>query len=424
MGIFVLLWSSQARRLVLAVAASTAIVLTGYGDARSDPEVTGLRVGKSDGITRLVLTLSDPIDFRLFTLADPYRVVLEMPQVDWKLAPESSFDDGGLIAAVRFGRFDETATRVVVDVRRPVKVRRAFALRPSEQNKDWRLVIDIEPISAEEFRRRSETPPSRPAARAEARAAKAVEARMGGARTAGGKKGAARLIVLDPGHGGVDPGAISRQGIKEKDLVLDFARILAEELRQTGRYRVKMTRTDDYYVALRDRYQVAREAGASLFISIHADANPIRTTRGMSFYTLSEQASDEEAQALAARENRSDIIAGVDLDEQNDAVAGILIDLAQRETRTRSVRFANALVTALEDVTPLIRRPHRSAGFAVLKAPDVPSVLVELGYMTNRNDERRLQSESHRRTVVAGMIRAVDRYFEDEVAEGRTGAEH
>jgi N-acetylmuramoyl-L-alanine amidase len=220
------------------------------------------------------------------------------------------------------------------------------------------------------------------------------------------------VIVLDPGHGGVDNGATSPQGVHEKGVVMAFAQVLQRELSKTERFKILLTRSGDYSVPLRGRYTVARRAGADLFISLHADSNPFRSARGLSVYTLSERASDKEAAALARRENRADAIAGVSLKGESNQVASILIDLAQRETMTRSGRFAGLLVAALKSEFALVDRAHRYAGFAVLKAPDVPSVLVEIGYLTNRKDARLLNSGQYRLRLAKRMVVAIETYFD------------
>jgi N-acetylmuramoyl-L-alanine amidase len=219
------------------------------------------------------------------------------------------------------------------------------------------------------------------------------------------------LIYIDPGHGGIDPGTIGARGSYEKDVVLSMAKELQRALLATGRYRVKLTRERDQFVALRPRFEMARADHADLFISLHANSRLVGDPRGLSVYTLSETGSDSEADALAAKENKADLIAGVDLTHQNVAVTSILIDLVQRETKNLSAHFAELLDHELGRVTSLLENPHRFAGFAVLKAPDVPSVLIELGYLSNLQDEALLLSPGHRAKLASGMLRAVDGYF-------------
>jgi N-acetylmuramoyl-L-alanine amidase len=220
-----------------------------------------------------------------------------------------------------------------------------------------------------------------------------------------------RVIVIDPGHGGVDPGAISLSGVYEKSITLAIAEEIERQLTLSGRYKVVLTRSDDSFIRLRDRVAMARQAGADLFLSIHADSLNNHSIGGMSIYTLSETASDREAEALAAKENKADIIAGMDLREESRQVSTILIDLAQRETKNLSATLARSMIDELGRDRRLLPKPHRFAGFAVLTAPDVPSVLIELGYLSNRTDERELLDTGHRQRLARGITRALDRFF-------------
>jgi N-acetylmuramoyl-L-alanine amidase len=221
-----------------------------------------------------------------------------------------------------------------------------------------------------------------------------------------------RTVVLDPGHGGIDPGAIGLSGVYEKDLVLDAARLVAQQLDATRRYRVVLTRTSDEFVALQDRVARARTADGDLFLSIHADALPDPDMRGASVFTLSEKASDAQAAALAARENKVDLIAGIDLSRHAPEVSSILIDLARRQTNNQSIQLARHLVDDLGRDVAMLNHSHRSAGFAVLKAPDIPSALVEMGCLSNRVEERALRTPTYRRKVAAGIARSINDYFE------------
>jgi N-acetylmuramoyl-L-alanine amidase len=220
-----------------------------------------------------------------------------------------------------------------------------------------------------------------------------------------------RVVAIDPGHGGVDPGAISRHGAYEKKIVLATALDLAAELNRLGRYRVVLTRRADVLVPLRERVARARAQRAELLLSIHADALPDSELRGLSVYTLSERASDRETAALAQRENRDDFVGGVRLSRQPRDIGNILLDLARRDTNNRSLVLARAVVDELGHMVPLLDRPHRAAAFAVLTAPDVPSVLVELGCLSNPAEERLLTHQSHRRLLAHGLARSVEAYF-------------
>ena len=218
-------------------------------------------------------------------------------------------------------------------------------------------------------------------------------------------------IVIDPGHGGVDPGATGISGIYEKFITYAMARELQQQLEKTGRYHVRLTRDRDVFIRLRDRVAIARQHSADLFISLHADVVKDPDIRGLSVYTLSQNASDAEAQSLADKENKADLIAGIDLTHESSDVANILIDLAQRETMNRSAGFAGNIVEELGRETPLLTNTHRFAGFAVLKAPDVPAVLIEMGYLSNTIDEHNLRQPEYRHKLAHAISQAVDRYF-------------
>ncbi len=230
-------------------------------------------------------------------------------------------------------------------------------------------------------------------------------------RLAAPRKPPPRVLVLDPGHGGVDPGAISPHGLYEKNITLATARELARELDATGRYRPVLTRNRDVFVPLRERVVRARVLHADLLLSIHADALPDRVLRGFSVYTLSDRASDRETAALAERENRDDFVAGLKLSRQPREIGAILLDLARRQTNNRSLTLARTVVAELGRAVPLLEKPHRSAGFVVLTAPDVPSALVELGCLSNPQDERLLPQQAYQRRLAQALVRAIDDYF-------------
>lgn len=378
------------------------------------PQVTGVRVGVYPAKTRIVLDVDSSVTFKSFVLQQPYRVVLDMSEVTWspKLRDPPK---GGLVTGMRFGLFRPGSSRVVLDSTGPVRVAKAFIIPPSGKYRTYRLVVDIAKTSRQAFLMSYKRPDRKPEIKATSRPASVpVPFKRPPARPDEKK-----LIVIDPGHGGVDPGAMSRSGVWEKHIVLAFARGLRQSLLATGKFRVRLTRDRDVFIRLRDRIAIARRAGADLFISVHADSIGNSRVRGTSVYTLSERASDKEAGALARKENKSDLIAGVDLDDQSNDVVNILIDLAQRETMNESAVFARKLVDELGKTRKLLRNTHRFAGFAVLKAPDIPSVLVELGYLSNRSDEKMLRNPRQRKRMAAAMSTAVKRYFERQQALNR-----
>jgi N-acetylmuramoyl-L-alanine amidase len=226
------------------------------------------------------------------------------------------------------------------------------------------------------------------------------------------------VVVIDPGHGGIDNGTLAG-GESEKSLVLGFGLALRDRIEKSGKFRVVMTRTDDTFIPLADRVKIARTQSAALFVSIHADALPRREgdAQGATIYTLSDKASDAEAERLAEAENKADAIGGVNLTEEPIEVADILIDLAQRETRTFSNRFARLLMGEMKNTVRMHKHPLKSAGFKVLKAPDVPSVLIELGYVSNKGDLEHLVSENWRSRTVGSMAQAVDAFFAKRLAK-------
>jgi N-acetylmuramoyl-L-alanine amidase len=274
-----------------------------------------------------------------------------------------------------------------------------------------RLVLDLVPVSREAFLRAAAVD-SRPAHPSAPRPAEPPPNNSGDPRP---------VVVLDPGHGGIDSGTRGRDGGEsEKAMVLDFALMLRDKLDKTGKYKVVMTRTDDTFVPLADRVRFARSRNAQLFISIHCDAlaRGDGEAEGATVYTLSDHASDAEAAKLADAENRADVISGVDLSVEPDDIAGILIDLAQRETRAFSLQFAKHAVNELKTATRMHKHPLKSAGFRVLKAPDVPSVLIELGYVSSRKDLKQLMSENWRTHAGDAIVKAVDGYFTTRLAGG------
>ena len=381
--------SSLALAVALAAPAGAAEII-----------VTDVRVGLHGKTTRLVLDLTKRVQFKVFTLDDPYRVVIDLPEVGWRLPAKPLPGRTGLLERLRYGLFKPGQSRVVLDIRGPAAVDKAFVLEPVG-TQAFRLIVDLRGIGRKAFldglgkpvlAAVTGAPSPAPPARAPAKPRK-------------------RVLAIDPGHGGVDPGATGVSGVYEKHLTLSAGREFKAMLEKTGRYRVVLTRSRDVFMRLRERVAKSRAAGAELFISLHADVIKNRNIRGLSVYTLSEKASDKEAAALAEKENKADLIAGIDLSNESPIVTNILIDLAQRETMNDSSRFANMLVKELGREVKILRNTHRFAGFAVLKAPDVPSVLLELGFLSNRHEEKALRNKAYRARLGAALVRAVDQYF-------------
>jgi N-acetylmuramoyl-L-alanine amidase len=299
----------------------------------------------------------------------------------------------------------------VIDATGPVRVDRAFVLEAVD-NQPARLVIDLVPIDRTAFMRNLQMESRQP------RATETRKAEREPAKRPPSNDGRP-LVVIDPGHGGPDTGTIAASGEMEKAIVLEFAQALQGKLEKSGKYRVAMTRTDDRFVALGERVRTARSQGAALFVSIHADALAARgenDVRGATVYTVSDTASDAEAARLAENENKADAIAGVDLSSEPEEVADILIDLTQRETKNFSHQFARTVVGELKAAAKLHKHPLKSAGFKVLKAPDVPSVLIELGYVSNKQDLKLMMSEAWRTRTTEAVAQAVNTFFSTRLA--------
>ncbi len=376
--------------------------------AESPPVARDVRLGGDDSQTRFVMDLTQKIDIRAFTLADPYRVVIDLPQVAFQLPAKAGEAGRGLVKAFRFGLVMQGGSRIVLDVTKPVRVEKAFVLDAND-SQPARLVLDLAAIDRDSFLRNIAVE-NRAATRLEPVRRDPLPARSSGDPRP--------IIVLDPGHGGIDNGTRAASGEQEKAIVLDFALLLRDQIEKSGKYRVVMTRTDDTFVPLAERVRLARTRQAQLFISIHADAlrRSDGEAQGATIYTLSDTASDAEAARLAESENKADAIAGLDLRAEPGDVADILIDLAQRETKTFSTHFAKTLIGEMKNAVRLHKNPVKSAGFVVLKAPDVPSVLIELGYVSNREDLKSLVSSNWRNRAAETISAAIDRFFATRIA--------
>jgi N-acetylmuramoyl-L-alanine amidase len=369
--------------------------------------VGDMRVIGDAARTRFVVDLEKSPQYGVLRLANPYRLVVDLPDVDFKDSKPGS--GRGLVSDYRYGLIAPGKARIVLDLSGPVEVVNTFVLDPLGSD-PARLVVDLVPTTAEKFAKAvDEDRPTRQAA--------TPPSEVGGPVANAGLP----IVVIDPGHGGIDSGATGGDGVLEKDVTLKFAQELARQLKAGGKLQPIMTRETDVFISLRDRVTVGRQNHAALFVSVHADTVRQNYVRGATVYTLSDDASDALAAALAEKENRSDILAGLALEDQPDDVADILFDFARRETRNLSVRFAKTLVNDLRGGVALNGNPWRRAAFMVLKAPEVPSVLLELGYLSNKDDEKRFKSKGWPADEAEKVARAIEAFFDSKVTAGQTG---
>ena len=403
MSAFKLVSSRFLARLSLwLLAISLVIPAAPIHSAGEAPSVAfAARIVGDANRVRLVMDFDRPVAHRLRFLREPRRLTIELPHAVLGIADRERKPRSDLVDAARF----EARTgmmRLVFDLAAPVSVARESFTQVDDNR--HRLIVDLR--------------------RSDARAYDALVRRtsaLAALRTTSPAKGGVgragrRTIVLDPGHGGVDGGAVGRGRTVEKELVLAFSLELRRLLRERGTYDVVMTREDDRFVQLADRVALAREKGADLLLSIHADSLPQRSIRGGTIYTLNEEGSDDLARGLADAQNRADLLAGIPAPKLGQAAGDILFDLMHRETRTFSTKMAATLVSHLKPVTRLMRKPQRSGNFLVLKAPDVPSVLLELGYLSNRRDERLMTTEAWRKKTAAAVADAITTYLDERVA--------
>lgn len=438
------------------------------------PAITAVRVASHDGITRFVMDLSEPVAFTVSN-GQNNQIFVDLPDLDWQSESKGLKRGVGVLRTFRYGPAQPGAARLVLETDSPATVQKSFLIPPSSAP-NYRLVIDLvsgapmpPPLSPpsspamaqggnggnpilssggnagpapslviEAPQAQSQSiktaaaqpapPPAQPSTTPAVKpqpASAVIPAAPIGNAGAGDDDGDALplarkqshagkpIIVIDPGHGGVDPGAISLTGAYEKNIVLALAREVKAQLDKSGKVKAVLTRDRDFFIPLRERVSIARAQHADLFMSLHADtvANP--DIRGLSVYTLSQHSSDAEAQQLADKENKADIVAGIDLSNESPEVTNILIDLVQRESMNLSAVFATDIIREVQSTTHNVLEvnTHRFAGFAVLKAPDVPSVLVETGYLSNKEDEQMLRRPDYRTKLATTLAHAIERYF-------------
>lgn len=408
-------------------------------------DIKNLRLGTNAGKTRIVIDLSRPTTFRTFLMDGPPRVVLDVPRATVNMSRTRHINDSPLLKSYRSGDLEEGLTRFIFDLSQPAVVANAFLL-PKTGTQHDRLVIDLKAENVHVFRAQLQdvqgqrhlsglTPATLPPQRSERIKSDIKTARPPEEDYAGntplplrkplqpkGLKVAKSLpaedvedkhtIIIDAGHGGRDPGALGHGGVREKNITLATAKTLKKLLEETGRYNVYLTRGDDRFIELRERVNFSRRKQGDLFISIHADKIARKEVRGASLYTLSEKASDSETERLAEQENKAGMVSGVDLSGESADVADILLDLAMREKMNESNLLARFVQSAFKrEGIRLLPNSHRSAGFAVLKAPDIPSILIEIGFLSNTQEAKLLSSSAFQRDVAKAIVEGVDAYF-------------
>ena len=398
LGALLVLWAGGALAPVSAVAQDAGEPPSAAPEfsalARLDVSESAIR-RSPEGLS-VELALSQGVPWRVFTLDDPPRAVLDFREVDWTGVAVSDLveglGEGEHTPGVRFGSFRPGWSRLVIDLGGPLTLDRA-GLRVSEDTGAARLVAAFRPVTPAQYAALSMPPPD-------------VGIWTGGEAPVPPVRGprGPLVVVLDPGHGGIDPGA-ERDGVIEKDLMLSLAREVSDLLIRSGEARVVLTRSDDSFVSLERRVEIAHEVGADVFLSLHADALSEGQARGAVVHTLSQTATDEASAKLAERHDRDDLLSGVDLTGKDDVVAGVLLDLARQETVPRTARLADALVARFRgEGVPVNSHPRRSAGFSVLKAADIPSVLIEVGFLSDERDRNNLGHPAFRARL-AGAIR-------------------
>jgi N-acetylmuramoyl-L-alanine amidase len=390
-------------------------------NAWAKPVVKGFTVQADENRSQFVAEVTDNIGYSATILPDPYRVIIEVPGTEFQIPKGAGRKVEGLIKQVRYGKSPKGVSQIILDTTGPVLIEQSEA-RPRKGKQPAQIVLDLVETSPEVFQAayaidNAEMPLPKAESTPESTASLPLIMPQKAEIKPAMKPGEKLVIVIDPGHGGIDPGAISPKKTKEKDVVLAFAQELQKSLQNVGKYDVRMTRDDDTFISLKERVKFAREQQAALFIAIHADIVRGQTARGTTIYTLSDTASDAEAAALAQKENKSDIIAGVDFGQQNEEVADILIDLVQRESKNHALLFSRKALDHLKGITTMTGKPLRSAGFMVLKAPDVPSVLIELGYLSSADDEKNLTSAPWRKKMADALAKAVNKHFQATVAQ-------
>lgn len=375
-------------KLTVFVGVALCCLVLGINSAYALNTIKNVRTGQqSDGV-RIVVDGTEKFSYDAFLLGAPNRLVIDVKNASLAGAPSIKPDQ--IIAGLRVGDLaSHKGKRLVFTLKSNVSIKKKFAIEPTAGQSNWRLVIDL---STQGFTQSTpQVTKTSPVY----------------------NKKRQKIVVLDPGHGGKDPGAIGRSfKTYEKNITLSMGQELRRHLEAKG-FKVYMTRSTDVFIPLRQRVAIARNYHADLFVSLHADSTYNRNAQGFSIYTLSETASDKEAEALAERENKADIIDGMDFSDNSPEINDVLISLSQNDSRNKSSKFAGYVVSNAQKQVKLVSNAHKFAGFAVLKAPDIPSVLVEMGFLSNYTEEKNLRQPAYRKRLCDIITTAVVRYFND-----------
>lgn len=376
------------RHLLNLMLASAAFVLP---FSVSATQIRNARISRSDNKLRLVFDLSGAVSYKTFTLSAPERVIIDLSGVSLEGDFSQLALSDTLIRSIRSGHFGQGNTRIVLDLSSPVQLN-SFLLAPQD-GQGHRLVLDLMSASAG-------LPASVPRETPQEKSHPKRDI----------------MVVVDPGHGGKDPGAIGAKGEREKDVVLSIAQLLARRLKREKGFDVKLVRNDDFFVPLRKRVEIARQHKADMFISVHADAAPRLTASGASVYCLSEGgATSATARFMAQRENGVDLLGAtslLNLKDKDPMLAGVILDMSMNATIAASLQLGSTVLGSLAGITTLHQKRVEQAGFAVLKSPDVPSILVETGFISNARDSQRLVTARHQQAVADGLFEGLQRYFQ------------
>ncbi|WP_349746196.1 N-acetylmuramoyl-L-alanine amidase [Pseudomonas frederiksbergensis] len=379
------------RHLLNLILASAAFALP-FGVSAT--QIRNARLWRSDDKLRLVFDLSGPVQYKTFSLSAPERLIIDLSGANFSGDFSQLALDNSVIRAIRSGHFGQGDTRIVLDLSGPVQLN-SFLL-PPQDGQGHRLVLDMKAIAPLQI------------------AAVPSEKREPIIDKAHPKRDI--IVVVDPGHGGKDPGAVGAKGEREKDVVLSIAQLLAKRLKREKGFDVKLVRNDDFFVPLRKRVEIARKHKADMFISVHADAAPRLTASGASVYCLSEGgATSATARFMAQRENGADLLGAtslLNLKDKDPMLAGVILDMSMNATIAASLQLGNTVLGSLAGITTLHQKRVEQAGFAVLKSPDVPSILVETGFISNARDSQRLVTARHQQAVADGLFEGLQRYFQ------------